>query len=74
LLAPVASLLGLGGAALQVFFESARPYLLAFMALSLGYSFYVVYRRPFRPRPLVIRLWITTIVAVILAAVPFFRD
>jgi len=70
----VASLLGLGGAALQVFFESARPYLLAFTALSLGYSFYVVYRRRFRSRPTIVRLWITTVVAVILVLVPLFRD
>jgi len=70
----VASLLGLGGAALQVFFESARPYLLAFTALSLGYSFYVVYRRRFRSRPTIVRLWITAAVAVILTLVPLFRD
>lgn len=68
------SLLGLGGAALQVVFESARPYLLTLTALSLGYSFYVVYRRPFRPRPMVVRLWVTTLAAVILVAVPFFVD
>jgi len=44
-----------------------------FSALSLGYSFYVVYRRPFRSRPMVARLWITTAIVVILVLVPFFR-
>jgi len=41
--------------------------------LSLGYSFYLVYRRPFRSRPTVIRVWITALVALVLVAVPFFR-
>ena len=68
------SLLGLGGATLQVFFESARPYLLALTAVSLGYSFYLVYRRPFRPGPLVRRVWLTAILAGILSAIPFVRD
>lgn len=68
------SLLGLGGAALQVFFESVRPYLIAATGLSLAYSFYLVYRRPFRPRAVVTRLWITAALAVILIAVPLFRD
>ncbi len=68
------SLLGLGGATLQVFFESARPYLLVLTGFSLAYSFYLVYRRPFRPRPAVARLWITTVVSVILVSIPFFRD
>ena len=69
------SLLGLGGAALQVFFESARPYLLALTAVSLGgYSFYLVYRRRFRPRPLVLRIWFSAILAAILSAVPLFVE
>jgi len=70
----LASLLGLGGAALQIFFQGARPYLLAATVLSLGYSFYLVYRRPFRPRPLVIRVWATAIVAAVLMSVPLLRD
>jgi hypothetical protein len=68
------SLLGLGGAALQIFFQSARPYLLAATAVSLGYSFYLVYRRPSRPRPLVIRVWATAILAGLLMSVPLLRD
>ncbi|MGH2373379.1 MAG: hypothetical protein ACRDIC_07860 [bacterium] len=67
------SLLGLGGATLQVFFESARPYLVAATLLSLGFSFYVVYRRPFRPRPQVIRLWVTAALAAILMIIPVIR-
>jgi len=41
--------------------------------LSLGYSFYLVYRRPFRSRPVVARLWVTTVIAIIFVLVPFFR-
>ncbi|MGH2406170.1 MAG: hypothetical protein ACRDGN_17180 [bacterium] len=67
------SLLGLGGATLQVFFESARPYLVAATILSLGYSFYLVYRRPFRPRPQVIRLWVTAALAAVLMIIPLVR-
>ncbi|MGH2405902.1 MAG: hypothetical protein ACRDGN_15790 [bacterium] len=67
------SLLGLGGATLQVFFESARPYLVAATILSLGYSFYLVYRRPFRPRPQVIRLWVTAALAAVLMVIPLVR-
>lgn len=68
------SLLGLGGAALQVFFESARPYLLVLTAVSLGYSFYLVYRRPFHPGPVVRCVWLTAILAGILSAIPLFRN
>lgn len=67
------SLLGLGGATLQVFFESTRPYLLVLTGLSLAYSFFLVYRRRFRPPALVRRIWITAILAALLSAVPLFR-
>ncbi len=67
------SLLGLGGATLQVFFESARPYLIAATLLSLGYSFYLVYRRPFKPRAQVIRLWATAALAAVLMLIPLVR-
>jgi hypothetical protein len=67
-------LLGLGGATLQVFFESVRPYLIGATVVSVGFSFYLVYRHPFRPRPVVIRLWITAVLTAILIAIPLFRD
>lgn len=67
------SLLGLGGATAQVFFESARPYLIAATLLSLAYSFYLVYRRPFRPRPQVTRLWVTAALAAFLMIIPVIR-
>lgn len=68
------SLLGLGGATLQVFFDSARPYLLVLTALSLAYSFFLVYRRRFRPSALVRRVWVTAILAAVLSAVPLFVE
>ncbi len=66
------SLLGLGGATLQVFFMSARPVLVPLTVLSLAYSFYSVYRRPFRSQRTLFRLWATTIIAAILIAIPLF--
>ncbi len=74
MIAPLVSLLGLGGATLQVFFMSTRPVLVPLTVLSLGYSFYSVYRRPFRPRGVLLRLWATTLIATILIAIPLFRD
>lgn len=67
------SLLGLGGATLQVFFESVRPYLVGATLLSLGYSFYLAYRHPFRPRPAVVRLWVTAALAAIMMLIPVVR-
>ncbi len=74
MIAPVVSLLGLGGATLQVFFMSTRPILIPLTVLSLGYSFYSVYRRPFRSPRMLLRLWATTLIAAILIAIPLFRD
>lgn len=82
----VLALLGLGGGALLLKFESYRPYFLAATALFLGAAFYVTYRRPAgeecepdsacaRPasrKGQKIALWIVTVIVVLAAAFPYF--
>ena len=76
--------LGLGAFGAAAFFESVRPYLLAVTAGLLGAAFYLTYRKkpeencadgvcaaaPKKPQKLA--LWIATVVALPLAAFPYY--
>jgi hypothetical protein len=46
---------------------------MAATVVSLAYSFSLVYRRPFRPRGVVLRVWLTAAVAILLLLVPWLR-
>ena len=82
------ALTGLGGGALLLKFQPYRPFFLAATTSLLGAAFYLTYRRPppedcepgslcARPssrRGQKIALWIVTLLALLVAAFPYYAE